>query len=76
MSESNTGPRPFGPDEDFDEEVETNRALEQGLGIGARELASIHESGADGTLEQDSDKVEPKYSDVPADGAGRAQIKK
>ena len=67
---------PSPPDEDFNEEVKTNLAIEQGLGVGARELASIHESGADGTLEQDSDKVEPKYSDVPADGAGRAQIKK
>ena len=67
---------PQALDEDFNEEVETNLALEQGLGIGARELASIHESGADGTLELESDSVEPKYSDVPADGAGRAQIKK
>lgn len=40
------------------EEVETNRALEQGLGVGARELASIGESGADGTLERDEDDDE------------------
>ena len=37
------------------EEVETNIALEQGLGVGARELASIGESGADGTLDRDED---------------------
>lgn len=42
------------PDPDT-EEVETNIALEQGLGVGARELASIGESGADGTLERDED---------------------
>ena len=33
--------------------VETGDALEQGLGIGARELAAIGESGAKGTLELD-----------------------
>lgn len=38
------------------EEVETNRALEQGLGVGARELASIGESGAEGTLEREEDE--------------------
>lgn len=37
------------------EEVATNRALEQGLGVGARELAAIHESGAEGTLERSDD---------------------
>ncbi|MBU1346589.1 MAG: hypothetical protein KKA16_06515 [Alphaproteobacteria bacterium] len=37
------------------EEVDTNIALEQGLGVGARELASIGESGAKGTLERDDD---------------------
>ncbi len=42
------------PDPDT-EEVETNIALEQGLGVGARELASIGESGADGTLDRDED---------------------
>ena len=40
------------------EEVETNLALEQGLGVGARELASIGESGAEGTLERDEDEDE------------------
>ena len=40
------------------EEVETNLALEQGLGVGARELASIGESGAEGTLERDEDSDE------------------
>lgn len=38
------------------EEVETNRALEQGLGVGARELASIGESGEKGTLEREEDE--------------------
>ncbi|MET4684946.1 hypothetical protein [Brevundimonas faecalis] len=38
------------------EEVETNRALEQGLGVGARELAAIGESGAEGTLERPQDE--------------------
>lgn len=37
------------------EEVATNRAIEQGLGVGARELAAIHESGAEGTLERADD---------------------
>nr|WP_303695291.1 hypothetical protein [Brevundimonas subvibrioides] len=45
------------PDPDT-EEVETNLALEQGLGVGARELASIGESGAEGTLERDEDSDE------------------
>ena len=57
------------------EEVETNRALEQGLGVGARELASIHESGAVGTLEQDDDGVEAPDMDIEIDGAGRSQPK-
>lgn len=35
------------------DEVETGNALEQGLGVGARELAAIGESGAKGTLELD-----------------------
>ncbi len=65
----------FGPDEDFDAEVETNLALEQGLGIGAKELASIHESGADGTLDRDSDGVEKPDEDEEIGGAGRAQRK-
>lgn len=65
----------LGPDEDFETEVETNQALEQGLGIGARELASIHESGADGTLDRDSDGVTPPDEDEEIGGAGRAQRK-
>ncbi len=40
------------------EEVETNLALGQGLGVGARELASIGESGAEGTLDRDADSDE------------------
>lgn len=34
-------------------DVEANLAIEQGLGVGARELAAIGESGAKGTLELD-----------------------
>ncbi|MBN8528900.1 MAG: hypothetical protein J0M36_06660 [Caulobacterales bacterium] len=68
-------PTPHAPDEDFETEVETNQALEQGLGIGARELASIHESGAVGTLEQGDDGVEPTDDDAPIGGAGRSQPK-
>ena len=40
------------------EEVEANLAIEQGLGVGARELASIGESGAEGTLDRDEDETE------------------
>ena len=42
------------PQDDFDNESEavgTNRAVQQGLGVGARELAAIGESGEKGTLE-------------------------
>lgn len=42
------------PQDDFDsepKEVDTLRAAQQGLGIGARELAAIGESGEKGTLE-------------------------
>lgn len=63
---------PFGPDEDFEAEVETHQALEQGLGIGAKELASIHESGAAGTLERDSDGIEKPDEDEEIGGAGRS----
>ena len=63
------------PDENFDEQIETNQALEQGLGIGARELASIHESGAAGTLEQGGDGVEGPDEDALIGGAGRAERK-
>lgn len=56
-----------------DEEVETNRALEQGLGVGARELAAIHESGAEGTLEQAVDEDgEPIEAEVEIGDAGRS----
>lgn len=47
------------PQDDFDnepKEVDTLRAAKQGLGVGARELAAIGESGEKGTLE--SGKVE------------------
>ncbi|MGI4817535.1 MULTISPECIES: hypothetical protein [unclassified Brevundimonas] len=47
------------PQDDFDnepEEVDTNRAVQQGLGVGARELAAIGESGEKGTLEGGTEK--------------------
>jgi hypothetical protein len=47
---------PKTPDDLDTEEVETNLAIEQGLGVGARELASIGESGAEGTLDRDADE--------------------
>lgn len=53
MADASKTPEPT-PDLDT-EEVETNIALEQGLGVGARELASIGESGAEGTLDRDED---------------------
>lgn len=49
---------PKTPDDLDTEEVETNLAIEQGLGVGARELASIGEYGAEGTLERDEDEDE------------------
>ncbi|MFC5372528.1 hypothetical protein ACFPIF_08200 [Brevundimonas faecalis] len=55
------------------EEVETNRALEQGLGVGARELAAIGESGAEGTLEQGLDENgEPIERDIAVGDTGRS----
>ena len=57
----------------FEEEVETNRALEQGLGVGARELAAILESGAEGTLERATDEDgEPVEEDVELGDSGRS----
>ncbi|WP_312784743.1 hypothetical protein [Brevundimonas sp.] len=55
------------------EEVETNRALEQGLGVGARELAAIGESGAKGTLERPLDENgEPVEEEIEVDELGRS----
>ena len=55
------------------DEVETNRALEQGLGVGARELAAIGESGAAGTLERPLDEDgEPVEEEVEVGDAGRS----
>lgn len=55
------------------DEVKTNRALEQGLGVGARELAAIGESGEAGTLEraldEDGELIEPE---IEADELGRS----
>jgi len=55
------------------DEVETNRALEQGLGVGARELAAIGESGAAGTLERPLDEDgEPIEPEIEVDELGRS----
>lgn len=63
-------PAPVQP---MDGEVETQRALEQGLGVGARELAAIHESGAEGTLERAVDEDgEPVEDEVEVGDAGRS----
>lgn len=67
---------PNDVDNEFEEEVETNLAIEQGLGVGARELASIGESGAKDTLERgDEEGVGPVDDDIEIGGAGRAQRK-
>ncbi len=55
------------------DEVKTNRALEQGLGVGARELAAIGESGEAGTLERALDEDgEPMEPEIEADELGRS----
>lgn len=66
-----TPPEPI--EQTFEEEIETQHALEQGLGIGARELAAIHESGAEGTLERAVDEEgEPTEEEVEVGDAGRS----
>ncbi len=66
-----TPPEPI--EQTFEEEVETQHALEQGLGVGARELAAIHESGAEGTLERAVDEDgEPVEEEVEVGDAGRS----
>ena len=55
------------------EEVEANLAIEQGLGVGARELAAIGESGAKGTLERPLDEDgEPVEEEIEVDELGRS----
>ena len=55
------------------EEVQTNHHLHQGLGVGARELASIGESGDAGTLEQELDEDgNPRGKTVEVGGDGRS----
>ena len=54
----------------LEEEVEANRAIEQGLGVGARELAAQREAGEKAF---DGEEVE---DDVAVDlSDGRSQIK-
>ena len=65
--------KPDPIEQTFEEEVETNRALEQGLGVGAGELDDIHESGAEGTLERATDEDgEPVEEDVEVGDSGRS----
>lgn len=51
----------------LEEEVEANRAIEQGLGVGARELAAQREAGEKAFDDEDDEAAD--LSD------GRAQIK-
>ncbi|TFW12438.1 hypothetical protein EGY25_10535 [Brevundimonas intermedia] len=62
------------PDTDNDtpsleDEVEANRAIEQGLGVGARELAAQREPGEKASDDADQDDRAADLSD------GRAQVK-
>ena len=62
--------KPDPIEQTLEEEVETNRALEQGLGVGARELAAQNEPGEKAfDNEEDVDDAAADLSD------GRAQIK-
>lgn len=47
------------------DEVEANHAIEQGLGVGARELAAQRESGGVVTRDEDEDSEDGEAS--PAD---------
>ncbi|WP_312595892.1 hypothetical protein [Brevundimonas sp.] len=60
---------PDNEDLNLTEEVEANLAIEQGLGVGARELAAQREAGEKAFDEQDEDDAAADLSD------GRAQIK-
>ena len=53
----------------LEEEVEANRAIEQGLGVGARELAAQREAGEKVSDDADEDDQAADLSD------GRAQVK-
>ena len=53
----------------LEEEVEANRAIEQGLGVGARELAAQREAGEKASDDTDEDDQAADLSD------GRSQIK-
>ncbi|RZJ18652.1 MAG: hypothetical protein EON91_04280 [Brevundimonas sp.] len=55
-----------------DAEIETQHALEQGLGVGARELASIGESGDQGTLERGENAEGESEDDLEVDELGRS----
>ncbi|MCK6105553.1 MULTISPECIES: hypothetical protein [unclassified Brevundimonas] len=60
---------PDNEDLHLTEEVEANLAIEQGLGVGARELAAQREAGEKAFDGQDEDDAAADLSD------GRAQIK-
>lgn len=61
------------PTPDFDtDEVETQHALEQGLGVGARELAALGESGEAGTLERDENAEGEAETELEVDELGRS----
>lgn len=61
---------PDNEDLNLTEEVEANLAIEQGLGVGARELAAQREAGE---KLFDDDRAEDDEAADPSDG--RAQIK-
>lgn len=60
---------PDNEDLNLTDEVEANLAIEQGLGVGARELAAQREAGEKTFDDQDEDDAAADLSD------GRAQIK-
>lgn len=62
-------PAPAAPE---DVEIETQHALEQGLGVGARELAAIGESGDQGTLERGENAEGASEDDLEVDELGRS----
>jgi len=61
---------PDNEDLNLTDEVEANLAIEQGLGVGARELAAQREAG-----EKTFDDDQTEYDEAADLSDGRAQIK-
>lgn len=53
-------------------EVETNLAVEQGLGVGARELSVQHESGEQGTLDRGAELDVEEAEELELEAPGRS----